>query len=592
MERELQAITFDNPLLIPLYDCQIDKVEQRVETAKRLGKLSANSNLNKQLQQRKLQSEQYVINIDNYILKKARQLYAENHTIQAADYIERALQYNRFNEEGVLLKIDYLINHVSLDSAALYLGDLLPDYHYHPAVIREANRIYLFFMQRVVRLINETKYSEAMETYIHMIAFAEASDVLTRTSEAERIYLQQIHEGLYVSMCDVAEKAYAVQRLKLAETYGIRAWDYYDNNKKNLKSNLRACNLLQKIVNDYDGNRLRAADVEESLFYKIRLDQIRVKTGIRVETPLLSAQTLPSSTVSEGKPTQQPIRKQPPILNPQPFKIEVTIEPSKPVSKPNGLANAGHDKLETRNLKSETLVFTSGQIDTAKILLEQILRKAEYNLWLRDYKRADTLYKQAKQIADLYAINREMDVLSSFGNYEIERTKYHCLDFQNKIEDYYIAAKNMQRNGNYADARNRLNESYLLIKQQNACHPNVEKLDKMRDEIKIPADYQDLIQTGNAAFENGDTLQFFVSYLDAEKIYSYKQLDSLQIRKTTLYDKLNYERNIPLIMWACEYFIQYSEYQEAQRYLNILDHFGYADKRTKALHKFLKKQLK
>lgn len=615
IKAKLQEIDFANPLLIPIYSCQVDEIEQLLPAFYKHYPENITADIRKTFEQKKKTADEQYGYIDDFLFIHAKHLLVSGDTAGAWMYLAKSLQYNPLNMSSVSLQTQLYLHKGQLDSAALHLIPVIHIFAYNDRVQSLTQDIYQRLCDSTSGMIRQRLYNEAMHYYQIADTFNSANPLLRKNDDKQKRCLKEIHQGIYQSILDIAYKAYAEKKWKLSEHFALRAWDYGVENKDELLDRLNIDVLLTQIMAEYD----RQASSKNQ--YQAKIDFIKQKTGLnylrlssnerlaeRVNSSNETTKTAPSIGEVNHVPVFDPSAHTNTIIKEKvssPAKrrkiqeeYNQCVENSRLGLYQNNIPLAKAYLEHAENLWSVyTFVKRDTDLDSIKYTIQKeeisaLFDQASYLLFLGNEIQADSVFLEGLELIDSYQVERLSPEISSHiqdkaGKYLKALKQSKCEALENVIKQHLTKAESLCREYQYLQAQTFLQNGMQLPDSLN-CRPDLSALQIKSKEIKPAADYQALSDAAENQRFRKDTFLFFETYHQMELFAKQHALADFRLRHVSLWDKYAYEKNTDMLIKAATYYINQKYCEDAGHCLKALDAAGLKNKSTRKLHKMLK----
>ncbi len=603
---KLDAIDFSNPLLIPIYSCEIDEIEQNMPHFKTVLPQNEWDNFYAVFLKKKTIVENQYAFIDDFLYIKAQYLLIDKDTAEALKILTKALQYNRFNTYAIIAKSELLRKISGLNTAAPFLHHSLTELTTRSDLNALGELYYNIYSDSISNYIKNELYNDALAYFNNRLDFTNNIKINNINQKEELATLKNIHTGIYTSINEVANTAFNEKKKKLAETFALRAWDYYAENSNYIENKNPTDSLIFKILEDYN-KQAGYSDAEERNYYLFKIDQIQQKTDLQWKPPLAFAE----ANIDIAEDISKDVYKQENINNTTTTKIPTSPAAYAKIKKKYDYSKQKEcSKLieESRILLAEnqpyralTLIEHAQNICVYYVIkdenivrtlhteivvsyINQIINKAQYNVWINNLQRADSLFANAQAIQLKYSLIDNLDIQNGFDVYQAYVSKKRCEMQQEYLNNIVLQTKNMITQKLYQNAYTTISTA-LSTQDTSGCKLDFSNVIRQKQLLEPVIIFFNLTDKAKSALNRKDTFTYITISFDAYTYYEQHKAVLFGLPNPDLYYKCVFNKDIAILQASMEYFYASGNYAECKKYIMGLESLGIKNKRMKTLIK-------
>lgn len=628
---KLDAIRFEPLELLPLSDCRLNDLESEIFRTYTAAQKSIPADLAARMQQQRERMDFMRGHIDSlYYLQALQTINKPVPDWEAAEAaIEKALLHNRFFDRAVVFKMNNLLHRKRNAQILLrYLNTVLKECSY-PARIRQmAQTVYLSLLKETEKLIENKQYHDALDLCLLLRTYCQPGFPIRYIPYKEKTLENLARQGIFLSHCEVAQKAFDQKQYQLAQKYALQAYDYFIANETHMNGVNHALELLDRIAGQY----LRFAalsDFAESAFYHALVDSIVGKTGLVIELQSTYnadkeiAADIQRLNLSHTSDTAKPMAKfismrtdtlaavsSIPAMKPQSAKKEFNraMEQANHFISQRDFSEACAWITRARELKDRYRIavnadFEETYLSTLTQAVEQLVNKAIFHLWTHNEDQADSLYEHASVLFnDFYADHSKetgpvTQMQQFLYGYQSKKQENACADLRKSIEETETEFYRQTSYGNlHLAAINITRLDSLLLRYRLPGYKNCKRpMEKADEPHRILDNWTLYSQILDSAFQrlhrHADTLGFIKTYLASDSVYRKLNLQPYTPSAPTLFSRLSASGDLRSIFIWLLYCIEIKDMEQVHFLQGYLHQKNYrteamdrVDKKIKKIH--------
>lgn len=200
--------------------------------------------------------------------------------------------------------------------------------------------------------------------------------------------------------------------------------------------------------------------------------------------------------------------------------------------------------------------------------------------------QARKLFNEMKQV-QAKAHQEKNEAINLFINQlDEEIFNLECRIVQNTYKQKEAEAEKLIANRQYAQAENLLNEAVSLVDNNNMCGISNQTAKTIRNQIKKPALYQNLMANIDQNYQNAHYSKIMPAYDEAANYFETENLQNFGLKHVAASDFLN-QANQPMLIEATGYYTHAQKLDDALQCLKRMQEKSYKRKHAKHVQRML-----
>ncbi len=469
-----------------------------------------------------------------------------------------------------------------------------------------AQRIYDKGMEQGIKYNSQKQYNEALAIYSQLETFCKTIPLCRCDYNLIHEAILQSKKGVYTAYLNVARKALDGNKVVIANAFMLKALNYQSENSTWLNDKSDALVLANKITNVYIeqgryyyfSNKDREAESSFAQAQQLSLlqdEDYQKEVNVRIEniksqTYSTLAYNAPEAVLLQEKTNSQ---KKPKSSR----KVKTSLQESSQIALNEGLTLLSSGEFDAaiavfEKQKNKTKQDSIKQEMDACIWYANKLKllaqfdKMEFQLWSESSVNPEQLLNSIFAQAKMQDLEQDSDFLLAVKNFRQKLADKNCKDIQTDIEYQFAEIDRKCLQNDYQSATFILHNIEKSI-ESSSCKFSHAQLGLYQARLRYPVLYYTMLQDAENALEMNDTLKYIHAYLNAEQFYLNKQLDTMHIVHTYLYERVKFYYTDKLFETILENYITIEAYEQALNTLDIMFQNGYPVRNTTAQQRLI-----
>lgn len=493
-----------------------------------------------------------------------------------------------------------------------------------------------------ISLSNQGKYSYALDILTQLDTFCAADPLYICNKDLIAKTIVQNRQGVYDDHLKIVNKAVRQKQYDVAGDFVVWAYDYFEENRDEIKDTLKFTELAKKIAQQYineakSGEGAKKASVQEDLIEKAKLlasltddefrksinsqasmiqpaksDYVKKIEQIEAEAEEESlSEKFAEYVVEEGNDDveQKDIDKIEKDYVDEKTKLnKVGGQKKASVSKEldakffetrSFLAVNNYEKaLEMLNSTNKLAKINSTEKKEVENMYRQAIREitakrmssAEYLIWQGQQASADSLIELTNELITEYKMSNDPEIIRIMNSYLNALDKKACQKKQDEVNGYIYNIMDCIKRYDYqkADAYIR---SALAIPATKNCRLDKSKVRALMRQIEKPLEYTSLLNQAYRTLQNLDTNGYIQQYAELEDIYVRNDLALAGISHVSMREIISTTESTSFALRVIEIMVRHRYYMIALESLGALKDMGYNAPDTKQIQQRIAKHM-
>ena len=495
------------------------------------------------------------------------------------------------------------------------------------------NKNYMY----AISLEQQEKYPQAVAVMLELEAFCEKDRLNICDSMSVQNVLERSRTGVYAAQIDMARKALKSERNEAAEEFALAAYNYYSENKKDIRDDMKFAQLAKQISESYiaDALELRGDPLADEYMAHAKalaeytdkdtreLLEAKISTLNPGKTPLeLEYEAIEKENVEESyaerfdsyldnkekvelvdvqaeiekiendyvnNNTKQGITSGTTLTDEMEAKFAETKE---------YLSIGSFDKaLEALDEATKGGVSGADAADINNMYLMAIreitakrMSAAEFAVWQGEQDVADSLIAVTNELITTYDVALDTGIARIMKSYLLTLDKKLCSKRQDELDAYVYGITDCLKRKEFATAE-KLVRSALAVPESKNCKLDKTRLKSLMQQVSMPLEYLNLMDKAQTSYKYGDTSAYIRQYASAEALYNRYELGTMGVSHIPIRNMLQQTKNEDYMFKALELIIAQKEYMVALEAIGSMKDIGVKTSKTKKLQEDLAKNM-
>ena len=495
------------------------------------------------------------------------------------------------------------------------------------------NKNYMY----AISLEQQEKYPQAVAVMLELEAFCEKDKLNICDSMNVQNVLERCRTGVYAAQIDMARKALKSERNDVAEEFALAAYNYYSENKKDIRDDMKFAQLAKQISESYiaDALELRGDPLADEYMAHAKalaeytdkdtreLLEAKISTLNPGKTPLeLEYEAIEKENVEESyaerfdnyladnekvelADVEAEIEKiENDYVNDNTKQgitsaIELTEEMEAALAETKeSLAIGSYDKaLEALDQATKGGVPGATKADVNNMYLMAIreitakrMSAAEFAVWQGEQDVADSLIAVTNELITTYDVALDTGIARIMKSYLLTLDKKLCSKRQDELDAYVYGITDCLKRKEFVAAE-KLVRTALAVPESRNCKLDKTRLKELMQQVAMPLEYLNLMDKAQTSFKYGDTSAYIRQYASAEALYNRYELGTMGVSHVPIRNMLQQTRNEDYMFKALELIIAQKEYMVALEAIGAIKDAGIKASKTKKLQDDLAKNM-
>ncbi len=550
-----------------------------------------------------------------------REIYCRAYVDLSVKYIELAKNYPptmsaAFNELVHIFPIEQDLNRMS-NAASFY------DLFRITGVPPTTQRIYNYFVDEAKSQLDEERYLNALALIRNAKEIECFFESIVSSREEEEVYVNSL-DGLLSSFLQVSVMAYKARNFKMAKRYYHNAQQIYEEHvallgsEEKIKYTFR--NFVEKQV-ELAGLLLDDDSYEEAITLlddaKSIVDQHSfTQDHLNFSSNYKRGYTGLYETLVDSVAYYLEQEKKENGLSALLYSAEFEQEHSEYLERDERITSYAfilYDKfyqqglsklngkypeqaikylLEAKKINELFLQQRNTGIDSlvsvaAVPLIEERIRKAEFEVWANRLENAKILKQEALSLQSKYQLMENAEICQAISSLDQKIEQRACVALQYKTDNICRIVRNRIAAGKINEAEQKLSDMISLLNEYSWCAVDTTELSGLREAYRDLFDY---VNRWNALTEDMSTVSFneFLSrYTSLSNDYREYKLERYVQNPPPLNVMISNRSNVKLIEEAVKYYTENRDYMQAFEFLELFRKKGADEKTTKSYQKII-----
>ena len=497
------------------------------------------------------------------------------------------------------------------------------------------NKNYLY----AISLSNQGKYSYALDILTQLDTFCRVDPLYICNKDLIAKTLIQCRQGVYDDHLKIVDKAMKQKEYDIAADFVVWAYDYFDENRDEIKDTLKFAELAKRIAQRYineakSGELAKKAAVREELLERAMLLASLTDDDFRKSINSQASALLPTKSdyvkkieKIEAEAEEESLSEKfveyvveegnDSISQKDIDKIEKAyVDEKTKVNRVGGQKKTSISKeleekfFETRSLLAvnnyekalEILHSTNklAKINSEKKEVEEMYRQAireitakrmssaEYLIWQGQQASADSLIDLTNDLITTYKMSNDPEIIRIMNSYLSALDKKACQKKQDEINGFIYNIMDCIKRYDYhkADAHIR---NALAIPATKNCRLDKSKVRALMKQIEKPLEYTNLLKQAYQTLQNFDTNGYILQYAELEDIYVRNDLALAGINHVPMREIIATAESTNFALKVVEVMVRHKYYMIALESLGALKDMEYNSSETKKIQERIAK---
>lgn len=489
--------------------------------------------------------------------------------------------------------------------------------------------IYNHFVSMAGQKLSEQRYVATLDLLYNADILQGWFSTINKSTRYDPIYVNTI-DGLMTSYLKVATMAYKSETFSMAEMYYQKAVDVYEVHKNNLNGEKLASEAFLDFIEQQTELSYKMIKDEEYFKAIIVLNKaneiIEQQNLIRNKSKIDSAYRLSYLGIYDKKldSIQHLLDEHRPdeallVMNETNALSEQQNKYLQDVNKLHFriLASAlfetyykqGEMLMNGENADQALVVFLKAKTINDKYLQQPIdeldsliyhatvpviigiVEEAKFDVWANRMQSAEDLLIEATNMQIKYQLTDHEEVVSAIEDLNLKIKNRHCTNLSNECFALEIQARNRINTDKYLEAEKILKDGQKIISENQDCGINAYVINDLALKYKDAFTYYNAEKDMKQQLINKNYDSAVVTILHLEKLYKDLNLSRFEIEMLNPYNYIKSQSTTGLLYSSAAYYIEGEQYEEAFKYLSLIEQQGIAPKDTRSIQQSIGKGL-